>query len=125
MRLLPNSCFIYVFCGKIWIVDKQVRDKDDLLYSLQKTLKYMIRGSIVELRSKCGKTNCACSRDPAKKHIRYYLSFSDAGRTRMTYIPKNRLKAIEKGLLFWKQHKELSKKLAEINLEEALQENSR
>jgi hypothetical protein len=85
----------------------------------------MIRGSIVKLKGKCGKPNCACSHDPEKEHIRYYLSVNEGGKTRMVYIPKKRLPEIETGIRAWKIFKEVGKELAEINLAETLQEKKR
>lgn len=85
----------------------------------------MIRGSIVQLKGKCGKSNCACSHDPERGHIRYYLSVNESGKTRMVYIPKKRLPEIEDGIRAWKTFKEVGKELAEINLAETLQEKKR
>jgi len=62
----------------------------------------MIRGSIVRLKGKCGKPSCACSQDPEKEHIRYYLSVNEAGKTRMVYISKKRLPEVEEGIRAWK-----------------------
>jgi hypothetical protein len=85
----------------------------------------MIRGSIVMLKGKCGKPNCACSHDPERGHLRYYLSVNEGGKTRMIYIPKKRLSEIEEGIRAWKNFKEVSKELAEINLAATLQEKKR
>lgn len=82
----------------------------------------MIRGSIVKLKGKCGKPNCACSHRPEKEHVRYYLSFNEAGKTRMVYIPQERLQSIEAGIHAWKVFKETSKEIAEINLTKTLEE---
>lgn len=43
----------------------------------------------------------------------------------MIYIPKKRLQVVEAGIRAWKSFKETSKKLAEFNLTEALQEKKR
>jgi hypothetical protein len=85
----------------------------------------MIRGSIVTLKGKCGKPNCACSHDLGRGHIRYYVSVNEGGKTRMVYIPKKRLSEIEDGIRAWKTFKEVGKELAEINLAETLQEKKR
>jgi hypothetical protein len=85
----------------------------------------MIRGSIVKLKGKCGKLNCACNHDQERGHTRYYLSVNEGGKTRMVYIPKKRLPEIEEGIRAWKAFKEIGKELAEINLAETLQEKKR
>jgi hypothetical protein len=99
--------------------------KESLQKVLRENSKSMIRGSIVKLKGKCGKPNCACSHDPVKEHIRYYLSYNEEGKTRMIYIPKKRLQDVEAGIRAWKSFKETSKKLAEFNLTETLQEKKR
>jgi hypothetical protein len=85
----------------------------------------MIRGSVVKLKGKCGKPNCACAHDPEREHVRYYLSSSQAGRTQMVYIPKKRLPEIEEGIRAWKAFKETAKELAEANLAKILGEKTR
>ena len=85
----------------------------------------MIRGSIVKLKGKCGKPNCACAHDPDREHIRYYLSSSEAGRTKMVYIPKKHLPEVEEGIRAWKAFKETAKELAEANLAKILGEKTR
>jgi hypothetical protein len=103
-------------------VNKQIRDKGSLQKTLQENSTSMIRGSIVKLKGKCGKPNCACSQDREKEHIRYYLSVNEAGKTRMIYIPKKRLPEVEAGIRAWKSFKKVGKELADINLAMALQE---
>ena len=106
-------------------MNKQIRDKGSLHKTLQEKSKSMIRGSIVRLKGKCGKQNCACSHDPDKEHIRYYLSFNETGKTRMVYIPKKRLPEVEEGIRAWKTFKEVGKELAEVNLALTLREKKR
>jgi hypothetical protein len=85
----------------------------------------MIRGSVVRLKGKCGKPNCACAHDPGREHIRYYLSSSEGGRTQMVYIPQKRLPEVEEGIRAWKIFKETAKELAEANLAMILGEKTR
>jgi hypothetical protein len=88
-------------------------------------MRSIIRGSIVKLKGKCGKPTCACARDQERKHVRYYLSSSEGGRTQMVYIPKKRLPEIEEGIRAWKIFKETAKELAEANLAKILGEKTR
>ena len=100
---------------------KQVRThKNNLLQSIKKDSQILIRGSIVKLKSKCGKSNCACSSDPEKQHIRYYLSYSESGKTNMVYIPRKFLSAVEAGIQSWKAFIEAGRELAKINMVELL-----
>ena len=45
----------------------------------------VIRGSVVFLKRRCGKSNCRCVK--GHKHRSLYLSKSRKGKTTMTYIP--------------------------------------
>jgi hypothetical protein len=105
---------------------KQIRDnKNYILKSIQKDSQTLIRGSIVKLKSKCGKSNCACSDDPDKRHIRFYLSYSEAGKTNMVYIPRKHLHAVEQGIQAWKSFNEASKELAKVNMDQLLREKGK
>lgn len=44
----------------------------------------MLKGSVVTLARRCGKTGCKCNR--GEKHKSKYLSISDGGKTRMIYL---------------------------------------
>lgn len=75
----------------------------------------MIQGSLVTLNSPCGKPSCACAKNREKYHKRYYLSWTEAGRTHMLYIPTKQLKAFKQGIRAWNRFKEISKQLARLN----------
>ena len=45
------------------------------------TFEPLMRGSIVERVRKCGRSNCACARDPNARHRGKYLSVNLGGRT--------------------------------------------
>ena len=105
---------------------RQIRkSKNYLLKSIQKDSKTLIRCSIVKLKSKCGKSNCACSHKPDKQHLRYYLSFSESGKTNMVYIPRKHLSTVEERITAWKSFKETSGELAKINTVEFLREKKK
>ncbi len=44
----------------------------------------MVKGSVITLARRCGKTGCKCNR--GEKHKSKYLSISDGGKTRMIYL---------------------------------------
>lgn len=85
----------------------------------------MIRGSLVKQKAACGKPNCICARDPDRRHIRYFLSYSEKGKTRMVYIAKRKVPELIKALEAWRAFKEKSKELASANLREFLREKRR
>lgn len=47
----------------------------------------LIRGSLVEMRRRCGKATCGCAADARRRHRSLYLGLSVRGRRRMLYIP--------------------------------------
>jgi hypothetical protein len=47
--------------------------------------KALIEGSFVSLGRRCGKLNCRCAQ--GDKHVSKYVSRSEAGKTRLIYVP--------------------------------------
>ena len=47
-----------------------------------------MRGSVVELATTCGNTNCRCAR--GEKHKKHYFSLSTKGKTKLIYLGKTR-----------------------------------
>jgi len=50
------------------------------------TFEPLMRGSVVELRRRCGKKNCICSTDPDARHPATCLSVNVAGKTQLVYL---------------------------------------
>ena len=45
-------------------------------------LEYFCKGTVLKRMMKCGKANCACASDPAKRHGPYYeLTYKTNGKT--------------------------------------------
>ena len=53
----------------------------------------MVRGTVYELRRKCGKPSCCCATH-GQLHPVTVLSVSEAGRTRLRVIPKGQIAAL-------------------------------
>ena len=51
--------------------------------------KPMIRGSVYEMKRKCGKTSCVCATQ-GKLHSSRVISWSEDGSTRLQMIPKGK-----------------------------------
>jgi len=115
LRLLPNSLDNHFFCVIIWFVKKLIRKQGQILKRLNGLAPYIIQGSLVTLKSPCGKINCACAQNPDKRHPRHYLSFSESGRTQMVYIPVKKLNKFREGAKAWTEFKKLTKQLAQVN----------
>jgi hypothetical protein len=46
----------------------------------------LMRGSLVERVRRCGRPNCACARDPSKRHGGKFLTVQLAGRTHALHV---------------------------------------
>ncbi len=57
----------------------------------------LVRGSLVTLRRKCGKSSCRCS-DGDQLHENPALSFSEQGRTRIVALRQEDVAAVEAAL---------------------------
>ena len=69
------------------------------------SLAPLMRGSLVERLRRCGRPNCACARDPRKRHGGKFLTVQLGGRTNALHVcpedePKVRL-AIEAYAKLW------------------------
>ena len=50
----------------------------------------LLRGTVYELRRRCGKPSCACAAD-GPPHSSWVLSWSEQGRTRLRVVPRGSL----------------------------------
>ena len=75
----------------------------------------MIKGSVVELKRKCGKVNCRCNDGDLHKSI--VLSASVGGKTRMRAIPKDQLDDVASKVERYQKHRKSRARLTEIHRE--------
>ncbi len=50
-------------------------------------LRQLVRGSVYELQTRCGKPSCHCASDEGPRHTSTVLSWSEKGRTRLRTLP--------------------------------------
>ena len=50
------------------------------------SLEPLMRGSLVERRRRCGRPNCACAKDPRKRHGGRFLTVQIGGRTHALHV---------------------------------------
>jgi len=50
------------------------------------SLEPLMRGSLVERRRRCGRANCACARDPDRRHAGMFLTVQLGGRTQAVHV---------------------------------------
>jgi len=50
-------------------------------------LRQLVKGSVYELQTRCGKASCHCASDEGPLHPSLVLSWSDQGKTRLRTLP--------------------------------------
>jgi len=66
---------------KSLLADSQ-RQLDDLL-----PLRQLLKGSVYELQTRCGKPSCHCASQEGPRHASTVLSWSEKGKTRLRTLP--------------------------------------
>ena len=63
------------------VLERQAQRFLELKRGLEQ-LEYFCKGTVLKRMMKCGKVNCACASDPAKRHGPYYeLTYKTNGKT--------------------------------------------
>jgi len=96
-------------------VKQQFRKRDQFVRALTRLAPTIIQGSLVSLKGSCGKPSCACARNSDRQHVRHYLSWTEAGRTRMLYLPAVQLEGFRRGTQAWSQFRQRAQELARLN----------
>ena len=81
-----------------------------------RSLDNVIRGSIYELKGKCGKPNCYCAKTQ-RRHKSLMLSLSYKGKTKLIPIKKEQIADIKARMKDYKQLKAGIDELVRINAE--------
>jgi hypothetical protein len=50
-------------------------------------LRQLVKGSVYELQTRCGKPSCHCASEEGPRHTSTVLSWSEKGRTRLRTLP--------------------------------------
>jgi len=90
-------------------------DKSKIVEQIH-SLDNVIRGSIYELKGKCGKPNCYCAKTQ-RRHKSLMLSFSYKGKTKLIPIKKEQIADIKARIKDYKELKAAIDELARINAE--------
>jgi len=61
----------------------------------------IIKGTVYELRRKCGKAGCRCNRGELHAHM--VLSASEGGKTRLRVIPRGKLAIVQEKVTRYQQ----------------------
>ena len=75
-----------------------------LLRKPLQSARIMIQGGLSETTRRCGNPNCACHRDPARRHGPHlYITWSEKGRSRSLYVPADRVQQARRAHAAWTQ----------------------
>jgi hypothetical protein len=75
----------------------------------------IIKGTVIEMKRKCGKENCRCN--DGMLHVSKVISSSISGKTRMRAIPKGRLGDVEKKVERYQKHRKSRARLTGMHRE--------
>jgi hypothetical protein len=90
-----------------------------LLRKLLRAAQIMIQGGLSETTRRCGNPNCACHRDPDRRHgPNLYITWTEKGRSRALYVPADRVQQARRAHAAWTQFWESAVLLAAGNREE-------
>ena len=67
----------------------------------------LLRASWVEMKHKCGKNGCRCSRGKKHYHVSWYVSQSKGGKPRMKSVPAEQLEQVEHWVERYQEAREL------------------
>jgi hypothetical protein len=73
----------------------------------------VIKGTVYELRRKCGKPGCRCAQ--GQLHTRMVLSASEKGRTRLRVIPRGFLVEVQQKVRRYQELRRARARLVEIH----------
>jgi hypothetical protein len=68
------------------LLDDYQRQVDGLL-----PLRHLVKGSVYDLHTRCGKPSCHCASDQGPLHTSTVISWSDHGKTRLRTLPAGEL----------------------------------
>jgi len=68
------------------LLDDCQRQLDTLL-----PLRQLVKGSVYDLRTRCGKPSCHCASDQGPLHTATVISWSEHGKTRLRTLPPGEL----------------------------------
>ena len=75
----------------------------------------LLKGTLIDRKIPCGKTNCWCKKGGG--HPGLYLTYSLEGRTKTVYIPKKMAPRVRKWARNYARFKNLLKQMFQIQLE--------
>lgn len=72
----------------------------------------MIKGTVYELKRRCGKPGCRCAR--GQLHTRMVVSASEGGKTKLHVVPKGFLAEVHAKVRRYQEHRRARARLGEL-----------
>ncbi len=91
-----------------------MRRREELLRKFEKYSEF-VRGTVNSVCAKCNRASCICDKKTTKRA--YRLTYKDSHqKTRIVYVPKNKLPQIRKMIANYSRSRKIIEQLIEINL---------
>jgi len=74
----------------------QLRDRHQQLVDELLEVRQLVKGSVYELRTRCGKPTCHCAAPDGARHLTPVLSWSDRGHTRLRSLSSKDLARVQR-----------------------------
>lgn len=91
-----------------------MRRREELLKKFEKCSEF-VKGTVNSVCAKCNRANCICEKKTTRRA--YRLTYKDSQqKTRIVYIPKNKLSQIRKMITNYSRSRKIIEQLIEINI---------
>lgn len=74
----------------------------------------VLAASLVWNGKRCGRPGCRCER--GEKHMAYYLTYKEHGKTRTVYVPVDLVKEVRRWIKEHQRLKQLSRELSQLSI---------
>ena len=74
----------------------------------------VLAASLVWNGKRCGRPGCRCAR--GEKHMAYYLTYKEHGKTRTVYVPVDLVKEVRRWIQEHQRLKQLSRELSQLSI---------
>ena len=90
-----------------------------LLAQLRRVTRTMVQGGLSSTTRTCGKPQCPCHTDPARRHGPHtYLTYRAEGKSHALYVPPEQLAEAQAAQAAWARYWEIGCELAALNREQ-------
>ena len=92
------------------LLDDYPRQIDTLL-----PLRQLVKGSVYDLHTRCGKPSCHCASDEGPLHTATVISWSEHGKTRLRTLPPGELSHFRQGAQNYRRFRQARAALVKLH----------